>query len=308
MAQNRTGSDRSAIDSDGTLAPVEVIEPALQTTPVIFASPHSGRRYPQSFLEMSVLDLMTLRRSEDSYVDLLIDQAPGLGAPLIKAMFPRAYVDVNRSARELDPLVFSGRLPEDSETRSNRVLAGFGVIPRLAADSLEIYPHKIPVADGLKRLEQFYRPYHEALEQLVEKTLARFGCAIIIDCHSMPSQSVWPGGQNRRGPDADFVLGDRYGASCAAGLVSLTQGLLTEAGYAVTRNAPYAGGFVTQTWGRPHENIHALQIEINRKLYLDEKRITRTAGFEPLRLILRNILGEITRIDATALQTRQAAE
>ena len=284
----------------------EVIKPAQWTAPFILASPHSGRRYSTSFLAQSRLDLMTLRRSEDSYVDLLFDMAPALGAPLIKALFPRSFVDVNRDARELDPLVFSGRLPEDTDSRSNRVLAGFGVIPRLAADSMEIYRHKLPLRCAKTRLAQYYQPYHKALAGLVEEALAIFGCAIILDCHSMPSL----GPANRIGPQThmDFVLGDRYGASCAAGLSSLTQSLLTEGGYRVSRNAPYAGGYVTQHYGQPADNVHVMQIEINRRLYLDEKRITRTAGFAPLRRFLEEILGELMRIDPMALQQRQAAE
>lgn len=297
-----------------TSSAVEIIEPAQWTTPFIFASPHSGRRYPASFLEQSTLDLMNLRRSEDSYVDLLVDCVPTLGAPLLKAMFPRAFVDVNRSAKELDPLVFSGQLPTDSETRSNRVLAGFGVIPRLAADGLEIYQRKIPIKEGQARLARFYQPYHDALAALVAQALNKFGCAIIIDCHSMPSHSATsPFPQARgttigRGHEADFVLGDRYGTSCAPSLLSLTQSLLTEVGYNVARNSPYAGGFVTQAYGRPAEGVHTLQIEINRRLYLDETRITRTAGFAPLRSILRNIFTELTQIDPQALSSRQAAE
>ncbi len=289
------------------MSPVELIRPARQTAPFIFASPHSGRRYPAAFLEQSALELMELRRSEDSYVDLLVDMVPELGAPLLKARFPRAFVDVNRSEKELDPLVFSGPLPDDSDTRSNRVLAGFGVVPRLAADGHEIYANKLSISEAKQRLQHYYRPYHEQLKQIADETLAAFGCAIIIDCHSMPSQGLWkrPGRQEQ---DVDFVLGDRYGASCAPGVLSLAENLLTEAGYRVARNAPYAGGYVTQTYGRPIEGVHALQIEINRRLYLDETRITRNPGFESLRATLRQILGELVLIDPGALQTRQAAE
>ena len=290
-----------------SVRPVELIAPTVQTSPFIFASPHSGRRYPASFVNRSSLDLMSLRRSEDSYVDLLVDMVPSLGAPLIKALFPRAYVDVNRSEKELDPLVLSGRLPEDSDTRSSRVLAGFGVIPRLAANGQEIYPTRLPVRDALQRLELFYKPYHQMLQETIDRTVKQFGCAIIIDCHSMPSQESWrrPG---KRLPEMDFVLGDRYGASCAPGLLSLTQNLMMEAGYRVSRNAPYAGGYVTQNYGQPQTGVHALQIEINRRLYLDETRITRTAGFEPLRSMLRQILTELMQIDPAALQISQAAE
>ena len=287
--------------------PVELIAPVEQTSPFIFASPHSGRRYPASFIAQTDIDLITLRRSEDSYVDLLVDMVPSLGAPLIKALFPRAYVDVNRSEKELDPLIFNGQLPDDCDTRSSRVLAGFGVIPRLAANGQEIYRARLPLREAMKRLQVYYAPYHRLLQDTIDETVRKFGCAIVIDCHSMPSQEIWrrPG---KRLPEMDFVLGDRYGASCAPGLLSLTQNLLMEAGYRVARNAPYAGGYVTQNYGQPATGVHALQIEINRRLYLDEARITRTAGFEPLRSMLRQILKELMQIDPAALQISQAAE
>jgi N-formylglutamate amidohydrolase len=293
-------------DQDAPAEAIEIIRPSQWTSPFILASPHSGRRYAASFLEQSRLDLMTLRRSEDGYVDLLFDMAPALGAPLIKALFPRAYVDVNRSALELDPMVFSGRLPSNADTRSNRVLAGFGVIPRLAADGLEIYPRKIPYREADYRLQTFYHPYHQALSALIDEAVARFGCAIVLDCHSMPSQ----GPPNRPGQQThvDFVLGDRYGSSCAPCLTSLTHNLLTEAGYRVSRNAPYAGGYVSQNYGKPGENVHALQLEINRRLYLDEQRISRTAGFAPLRRFLEEFVGELMKINLAGLQQRQAAE
>lgn len=288
-------------------SPVETVRPGQWSVPFLFASPHSGRRYPAGFLRDSVLDLATLRRSEDSYVDLLVDTVPGMGAPLIKALFPRAFVDVNRADSELDPLVFSGTLPSKSDTRSNRVLAGFGVVPRLAADGLSIYRKKLPLTEAASRLADYYQPYHAVLSGLIEEARERFGCVVLIDCHSMPSRPGWA----RRDPDAlesDFVLGDRYGVSCSPAIVSLVQSLLTEAGYRVSQNAPYAGGFVTQHYGRPDDGVHVLQLEISRRLYLDEQRIIRTAGFPLLRAALRDIFSELLKIDPGALQTRQAAE
>ncbi len=302
-----TIEDQNLGENETGIAPVEIVRPKRQSVPFIFASPHSGRRYAPEFLRQSKLDLLTLRRSEDSYVDLLVDMVPELGAPLLKAHFPRAYVDVNRSDTELDPMIFSGRIPHNSDTRSNRVMAGFGVIPRLAADGHEIYRRKIKFVEAEERLRTCYHPYHDALKELISSTLDQFGCAVIIDCHSMPSRGAWRqlGKQQR---DVDFVLGDRYGASCAPGLLSLTQNLFYEAGYVVTRNAPYAGGFVTQNYGRPAEGVHALQIEINRRLYLDEAKVARNQGFDPLRSVLQQTLGELVQIDPMALQTRQAAE
>lgn len=288
-------------------APVEVVRPSQWTAPFIFASPHSGRRYPAAFLKDSALDLVTLRRSEDSYVDLLVDTVPGLGVPFLKALFPRAFVDVNRDSRELDPLIFADPLPEGSDARSNRVLAGFGVIPRLAADGLTIYRKRLPIEESRQRLQNYYHPYHAALSSLIAESMDLFGCAIIIDCHSMPSRNAF----SRQGGshvDMDFVLGDRFGASCAPALVSLAQGLLSEQGYAVGRNSPYAGGYVTQHYGAPEDDVHVLQIEINRSLYLDEARIARTGGFTLLRSALQSVFGDLMKIDPQALHTRQAAE
>lgn len=288
-------------------APIDIVRPSAWTAPFVFASPHSGRRYPASFLKDSVLDLDTLRRSEDSYVDLLFDTVPGLGAPILKALFPRSFVDVNRDRGELDPLMFAAAPTRASASRSNRVLAGFGVIPRLAADGLAIYRRKLPLALSEQRLSDYYDPYHASLKSLVDEATDRFGCAIIIDCHSMPSRNAF----NRQAGskiDVDFVLGDRYGAACSPALMSLVQGLLTEAGYSVSQNSPYAGGYVTQHYGQPDCGVHVLQIEINRRLYLDESRITRTAGFGALRAALASMIGELMKIDPGALQTRQAAE
>ncbi|GGC97104.1 N-formylglutamate amidohydrolase [Aquisalinus flavus] len=292
-------------DMQERFAPIEIVRPVQWSAPFIFASPHSGRRYPAAFLKDSVLDLHTLRRSEDSYVDLLVDMVPGLGAPFLKALFPRAFVDVNRAANELDPLIFAEQLSSDSDTRSNRVLAGFGVIPRLAADGLSIYRKKLPLSESERRLQHYYRPYHVALQELIDESMDRFGCAILIDCHSMPSRHVW---NRQRKSNVDFVLGDRYGASCSPALVSLVQGLLNDQGYAVAQNAPYAGGHVTQYYGNPAGGVHVLQIEINRSLYLDEARITRTAGFTVLRSALTAIFADFLKIDPGALTVRQAAE
>lgn len=298
--QDRAETDR-AIDQ------IEVIHPSEQTVPFVFASPHSGRRYPDAFLEQSLLDLNQLRQTEDAYVDLLVDMVPQFGAPLLKARFPRAYVDVNRAAEEIDPKLFSGRIPEDSDTKTNRVLAGYGVIPRLGVDGKNLYKGKLPLREAEQRLAACYSPYHTQLRDLINTTVEKFGCAVVIDCHSMPSRGLW---QNSAKPrrHVDFILGDRYGTSCAPALLSLTQNLFYEAGYVVTRNAPYAGGFVTQHYGRPSLGVHALQIEINRKLYLDERSVARNAGFEPLRSVLRQIFSELVQVAPYALHAQLAAE
>lgn len=285
---------------------IEVLAPEPLGSPFVFASPHSGRRYPAELLRMSRLDRHGLRQSEDCYVDLLFDEAPSIGAPFLRALFPRAFVDVNRSRHELDPRMFADSLPRSVDARSNRVIAGLGVIPRIVADGKDIYGKKLNYFEARQRLSLCYDPYHQALSELLDRARRRFGCAVLIDCHSMPSAGVAPirDGDRR----IDFVLGDRFGASCAPGLVSLVEMSLAGMGYAVSRNAPYAGGFVAAAYGRPLEGTHVLQIEINRALYLDETRLARTGGFETLRANMRRLMNEISRIDPAALRPAQAAE
>lgn len=288
--------------------PIEIIRPKKLATPVIFASPHSGRRYPEYFLEQSRLDPQKLRLSEDSYVDLLFDNAPHFGAPLLKALFPRAYIDVNRSDREVDPTMFQGRVVQASglDMRSSRVIAGLGVIPKIVADGQYIYGKKLSPNILGDRLKACYEPYHRALKQLIKEAKDEFGVAVVIDCHSMPSAG---GAPLRHGePIIDFVLGDRFGTSCAPCLPGLIEGVLRKSNAHIIRNSPYAGGYVANTYGRPMEGVHVLQIEINRRLYLDETRITRTEGFDILRAQLDDLIKELITIDPAALRPAQAAE
>lgn len=286
--------------------PIEIVEPATLKTPVIFASPHSGRRYPADLLDVTSLDHQTLRLSEDSYVDLLFESVPRHGAPMLKALFPRAYVDVNRSRRELDPSMFQGSIGTGLDLRSSRVLAGLGVIPRIVADGRHIYQKRLPAQTAQQRLSSCYDPYHEALKGLIDKAQHQFGVAVVIDCHSMPSAG---GAALRPGePMIDFVLGDRFGVSSAPSIPGLVEAILGQHGCHVVRNAPYAGGYVANTYGRPGKGVHVLQIEINRALYLDENRITRNDGFDPLREVLDELIGELVTIDPAALRVPRAAE
>jgi N-formylglutamate amidohydrolase len=285
---------------------VEILTPETLASPVIFASPHSGRDYPEDLLRKSRLDRHQLRQSEDSYVDLIFDEAPRHGAPLLRALFPRAYVDVNRARDELDPRMFADRLPAGADTRSSRVIAGLGVVPRIVADGEDIYDRKLHFADASRRLAACYDPYHVALERLIEDARAQFGCAVVIDCHSMPSA----GGAPFRSGEApiDFVLGDRFGSSCAPVVTALAEETLNSLGYEVARNAPYAGGYVAVSYGRPAKGVHILQVEINRTLYLDEQRITRTAGFGDLRKAMTALIERITKLRPDDLWMAQAAE
>jgi len=252
------------------------------TVPFIFASPHSGRFYPLSFAQSSRLDPISLRRSEDAFVDELFDSVTDLGAPLIAARFPRAFVDANRAPGELDPAMFDAPLVSVGP-RSPRVAAGLGVIPRVVRDGLEIYRARLPAGEAAFRLEHFYRPYHAALADLVERARAEFGVAIVIDCHSMPPPAK----------GHDIVLGDCYGEAAAPELIGQTHKILTGLGFSVARNAPYAGGYTTHLYGRPREGVHALQVEVSRALYLDESRMEKSAGFVSCRARLRVFAGKL---------------
>src|SRR3954451_15497040 len=218
--------------------PFEIIEPAEWRGPVVFNSPHSGSVYPHAFLSTSRLDVGTLRRSEDSFVDELVLGVVARGHPLMRAHFPRCYVDVNREPYELDPRMFDGRLPSFANTRSMRVAGGLGTVARVVCDAQEIYGQRLPVDDAIRRIEALYKPYHRALRRLVTRVHRDFGTAILVDCHAMPSLA---GSRDER-PRADIVLGDRYGTSCVAGITDAVETVLHDLGYSVSRNKPYAGG------------------------------------------------------------------
>jgi N-formylglutamate deformylase len=255
------------------MPPVVVLRPAEQTVPLVFASPHSGRDYPDSFVAAARLDLRGLRRSEDSFVDELFSAAPAHGAPLVTARFPRAFCDANREAWELDPGMFTSPLPAWVNTTSARVGAGLGTIARIVASGEPIYRRKLDFAEAQSRIESFWQPFHALLRDAIEVTRMRFGHCLLVDCHSMPGIS-----QTSR-DRADIVLGDAHGTACAPRVVRRVEESLTELGFRVRRNDPYAGGYITRHYGRPREGVHALQIEICRSLYMDEERIERLAAF-----------------------------
>ena len=252
-----------------------------QQLPVVLASPHSGQRYPAALLAASRLDERSIRKSEDSFVDEIFLPASRRGAPLLAAEFPRAYCDVNREPYELDPAMFDGDLPVHANTRSLRVAGGLGTLPRIVATGQNIYRDKLPVREAERRIRHYYRPYHTALADLVDRCMARFGTCLVLDCHSMPSSAL-PRDRRRRPDRPDIVLGDRFATSCSRLLTDLADEFLTARGYRVTRNAPYAGGFSTTHYGRPATGLHALQIEINRALYMDERRFRRLPRMETI--------------------------
>src|ERR1700719_558847 len=258
--------------------PFEMLEPAQWRGAVLFNSPHSGSVYPRAFLAASRLDVSTLRRSEDCFVDELALGVVGRGFPLLRAHFPRCYVDVNREPYELDPRMFDGRLPSFANPRSMRVAGGLGTLARVVGDAQEIYHQRIPVDDALRRIEGLYKPYHRALRRLVTRVHRDFGTAILVDCHSMTSIA---GSRDER-PRADVVIGDRYGTSCVAVVADTIEAALQNAGYSVSRNKPYAGGFITEHYGNPPAGLHAIQLEINRALYMDERRYEPIVSFSRL--------------------------
>lgn len=258
-----------------------VIAPKRRTVPLIFNSPHSGTAYPDDLLAATSLDPIALRRSEDSFVDQLFENAPFYGAPLLKALFPRAYLDVNREAFELDPLMFEDILPEHVNTRSLRVAAGFGTIAKVVAEGMAIYREKLRFSEAERRVAALYHPYHAALSELLSGTLKQFGCAVLIDCHSMPSLGAPQMSNARR--TADIIVGDRYGTSCAPLISQTIEEVLRDLGYQVVRNSPYAGGYITDCYGRPGRGQHAVQIEINRALYMDEILVEPSAEFSKVK-------------------------
>ncbi len=288
----------SAILTGEPPAPFAIRAPREQTLPVVFASPHSGNFYPKDFVEGSLLGPLELRRSEDSFVDEIFGAAPDLGAPLIHALFPRAFVDANREPFELDPAMFRDELPDYANTRSPRVAAGLGTIARVVTNGADIYRQKLSFGDALHRIRNYYWPYHTALRELVEETRARFGLCILIDCHSMPS-SLGPRPNGHGG--LDFVLGDCHGTACHPLIVDTVERALQRAGYRGRRNAPYSGGFVTRHYGRPRERLHSLQIELNRRLYMDEDRIVRAPGLTRLTSDMRQVIAALSDIEPGAL-------
>jgi N-formylglutamate amidohydrolase len=270
--------------------PVVVRRPSRQTVPIVFASPHSGQSYPVELLAASRLDPLSLRRSEDSFVDELFIAAPEYGAPLIAATFPRAWCDANREAWELDQGMFADRLPGWVNTTSARVGAGLGTIARVVASGESIYRGKLLFADAEQRIRTCWQPFHDGLEALIAETQATFGGCLLIDCHSMPTH----GHVSRSGAKpADFVLGDAHGTACSPLVTRLVEELLTAQGFSVRRNDPYAGGYITRHYGRPREGVQALQIEIARDLYMNEARIERLSGFADVQAAVTRLIARL---------------
>ena len=283
--QTSAAESFEAVICAGTDAPFDMRMLAHLGVPLVISSPHSGRDYPASFLAASRLNPCELRRSEDSFIDVLFSDAPDIGVPMLAARFPRAYVDVNRGPFELDPDMFYTPLPDYVDSESKYVAAGLGTIARLVASDTEIYRERLSFAEARHRIETLYMPFHKALGQLLEMTRNRFGCAVLLDCHSMPSNAL-----DRR---IDIVLGDRHGASAHADIVCFARENLEAMGYSVAYNHPYAGGAITRRYGQPHVATHAIQIEINRAIYMDEIRFQPLDGFDKLRQDMPNLISTL---------------
>lgn len=297
-----SASEAEMIEADLT-PPFSILRPDRPRVPFVFNSPHSGRVYPAAFLAASKLDPVALRKSEDAYVDELFAGVVGLGAPLMHAHFPRAYLDVNREPYELDPALIAETLPRYANTQSVRVVGGLGTIARVVTDSEEIYRAPISLRTALERINRLYKPYHAALAELVEQCRRSFGLAVLIDCHSMPSNPASEYGGRR----PDFVLGDRFGTSCDPELTRLAAVQLKAMGYAVALNKPYAGGYITEHYGRPPEGLHALQLEVNRALYMNEASFQRRPGFGRLARHLTELAQALVDAVPVLLATPRAA-
>jgi N-formylglutamate amidohydrolase len=283
--------------------PFEIVEPAAWRAPIIFNSPHSGSLYPQDFVAASRIDLAALRRSEDSFMDELIGDLSQRGFPVVRVNFPRSYVDVNREPYELDPRMFTGRLPSFANTRSMRVAGGLGTIPRVVGDGQEIYRERISVDDALARIEALYKPYHRALRRLINKAHQNFGTVVVVDCHSMPSIGVSRDEPRR----PDVVIGDRYGTSCAPLIPDMVEETMRALGYSVGRNKPYAGGFITEHYGNPASGLHAVQLELNRAIYMDERRRERSPRFAQVAADFAILADALAAVPLDSLGPFQAA-
>lgn len=278
--------------------------PEAWTTSVVFASPHSARDYPWSFLRRTVLDEHVIRTSEDAYVDRLFECAPQFGAPFLKAGAPRAFIDLNRSPDELDPALIEG---VRRKSHNPRVTSGLGVIPRVVANSRAIYRGKLPLSEAERRIEGYWRPYHDQLKTLLSDAQTRFGQAVLVDCHSMPHEaldSIARAGARR----PEIVIGDRFGAAAHSEIVDRIEAAFVSAGFTVVRNSPFAGAYITQQYGRPSRGQHAVQIEIDRSIYMNEQAIRPNANFRSFRDTLRGVIAEIAAIGAAGRDVPLAAE
>ncbi len=289
---------------------IVVRSPQKKILPLIVSSPHSGRNYPPDFVAASALTPLRLRSSEDSFVEDIFSYAPDLGASLIQALFPRVFVDVNRQPYELDPTMFSDFLPHYVITQNSRISAGLGTIARVVSNGERVYKNKLTFQEAEERINHFYRPYHDALQTLINNTKDEFGYCILLDCHSMPSGRIGTNNPSQSKPSrlAEIVLGDCHGTSCHPHIMKSSNEFLTGCGFSVRRNIPYAGGFITRNYGKPKEGVHALQIELNRALYMDEQHIEPLEEIKPLRHAMTGFMEQLGKLVIPDMGYKEAAE
>ena len=266
--------------------------PEVRNTSVVFASPHSGRDYSRAFMQRTVLDAHTIRTSEDAFVDRLFSKAPDLGAVFLHAGAPRAFVDLNRAADEMDCAVVEGA---PRIVHNPRIASGLGVIPRVVASGRAIYRGKLTRAEAALRVDEYWRPYHAALAKEMRANHSQFGSAILVDCHSMPHEAI-EAIKTPQGQRPQIVIGDRFGASAGSDIVDRVEAAFTGAGFVTARNAPFAGAYITQAYGRPSRGMHAIQIEIDRSLYMDETLIEPNADFHAVRRKITAAMADIVEI------------
>ncbi|HVX82060.1 MAG TPA: N-formylglutamate amidohydrolase [Devosiaceae bacterium] len=279
----------------------ETIRPRRMTAPLVFNSAHSGRHYPERFLAMTRLDHLSIRQSEDAWIDEIFGRAPHVGCPMLRAHFPRAYLDVNREPWELDPQMFVEPLSERFNTTSPRVAAGLGTLARVVAENKPIYRERLTLEDARMRIEGIYQPYHATLQNLLGEALGQFGVAVLVDCHSMPQLT-----RSGDRPAPDVVLGDRYGTACAPMIIDLVETVFAGAGLRVARNRPYAGGFCTRTYGRPQHNLHAVQIELSRHLYMNEATLEKAETFGMVKQLAEQLIFALMGLDFAGLAREPA--
>lgn len=272
--------------------PYHLTMPGWLTSRAVFSSPHSGSDYPSGFMARALLDPVAIRSSEDAFVDQLFNHASKVGAPMLMARYPRAFVDLNRAINELDPALVSGAEHIGSNPR---VAAGLGVIPRVVGEGRAIQSGKITMEEAEGRLRTAYKPFHAILEQVLRQQRKRFGSAILFDCHSMPHDAL-SSAPLVHGRRPDIILGDRFGAACGHWLIDAAIGIFTAEGFVVARNAPFAGGYITQHYGRPSSGIHALQIEVDRSLYMDERTISPHSGFRDVKARLVRVVTALAQV------------
>lgn len=299
-AWEQIASETPATAEHGFSPAFEVLRAAPEglppPTPLVFASPHSGKLYPPEMMAAARLEARELRGSEDAFVDDLIGGAPALGANVIRARLARAYVDCNRDAWELDPAMFEDELPDFAQGRTARVAAGLGTIARVAGEGRPIYARKLTFIEAKLRIDTAHRPYHDALDRLLAQARNTHGLAVLVDWHSMPAAAA-RGHRARGGGPCDIVLGDRFGAACSPKMTGLIERALETLGYRVARNAPYAGGYTTEHYGRPARRTHAIQVEINRALYMNETTREPTEGLAGLKADIETVTRQLAATD-----------